>query len=56
MTCPDPANNRECMNLYNGECLEIVPRRYYECGIVYEQRPGEPRRIVKDLRNKESKK
>lgn len=21
MTCPDPANNRECLHLYNGECL-----------------------------------
>ena len=21
MTCPDPANNRECVSLYNGECL-----------------------------------
>lgn len=21
MTCPNPANNRACVSLYNGECL-----------------------------------
>lgn len=22
MTCPDPANNRECVNMHNGKCLQ----------------------------------
>lgn len=55
MTCPAPANNRECINLYNGECIEIIPRRYYECGVVYEDRPGMPRRVIKDLRKPPTK-
>lgn len=26
--CPDPANNCECLSLYNGECILPEVRRY----------------------------
>lgn len=35
MTCPDPANNRDCFQLYNGKCLCLAPcelRKRLRCG------------------------
>lgn len=47
MTCPNPANNRACVSLYNGECILPEVRRCCEVrrrrSFCWRQQNGTPK-------------